>query len=112
MHEMSLTQGVIEICQHYSEGRRVKSVVIEIGSLSGVVPEAVEFCFEACARETEVEGARLEIRHLTAQGQCLECKTMQQIEQLYDPCSNCGSYMLEVISGKEMRVLEIEVEDG
>jgi hydrogenase nickel incorporation protein HypA/HybF len=103
---------MIDICQHYSEGRCVKSVVIEIGSLSGVVPEAVEFCFAACARETEVEGARLEIRRLAAQGKCLECNTMQQIEQMYDPCSNCGSFMIEVSSGKEMRVLEIEVDDG
>ena len=49
MHEMSLTESVVEIlCE---EGRRqgfarVKTVWLEIGTLSGVEPGAMEFCFD------------------------------------------------------------------
>ena len=57
MHEMSITQGIIDICEKHAGGRRVLSVDVEIGELSSVVPEAVEFCFEACSQGTLLEGA-------------------------------------------------------
>ncbi|SJZ35386.1 Hydrogenase-3 nickel incorporation protein HypA [Trichlorobacter thiogenes] len=111
MHEMSLTQGIVDICLQHSGGQRITTVVIEIGTLSGVVPEAVEFCFSACSSDTLAESARLEIRRLEAQGRCLDCSTLQPVERLYDPCRHCGSYALEILSGEEMRVVEIEVDD-
>ena len=55
MHEMSITQGVVDLCESHSGGRRVTSVTLEIGDLSGVVPDAIEFCFDACTRETQLE---------------------------------------------------------
>ncbi|MCE1225217.1 MAG: hydrogenase maturation nickel metallochaperone HypA [Geobacteraceae bacterium] len=111
MHEMALTQGIVDICLQHSAGQRITAVVIEIGTLSGVVPEAVEFCFAACRSDTLAESARLEIRRLEAQGRCLDCSTLQPVERLYDPCRHCGSYTLEILSGEEMRVVEIEVDD-
>lgn len=112
MHEMSLTQGIVDICLEHAGGRRIKQVLVEIGGLSGVVPEAVSFCFEATTSGTLAEGASLEIRHLKGSGQCLECSLTQPMERIYDPCSGCGSFAVEVTGGKEMRVLEIEVEEG
>ena len=111
MHELSITQGIVEICLQHAEGRDITLVVVEIGDLSGVVPEAVEFCFAACSVDTLAEAARLEIRRIDGKGRCLDCTAVQPIERLYDPCCHCGSYALEIVSGEEMRVLEIEVAD-
>ena len=111
MHEMALTQGIVDICLQHSAGQRITAVVVEIGTLSGVVPEAVEFCFAACSSGTLAESARLEIKRQEAQGRCLDCSTLQPVERLYDPCRQCGSYALEILSGEEMRVVEIEVDD-
>ena len=61
MHEMAITQGIIDLCLEHAVGRRIHSIDVEIGELSSVVPEAVEFCFEACSRDTLLEGARLVI---------------------------------------------------
>ena len=61
MHEMSITQGIIDLCLQHAGGRRVNSLEVEIGELSSVVPEAIEFCFEACSRDTLLEGAELVI---------------------------------------------------
>ena len=61
MHEMSITQGIIELCLEHAGGRRIRSLIVEIGELSSAVPEAIEFCFEACSRETLLEGAQLSI---------------------------------------------------
>lgn len=111
MHEMSITQGIVDICLQHAAGKPITSVVVEIGALSGVVPEAIEFCFAACSSETPAKAAKLEIRRTEGRGRCLDCGREQPMEQLYDPCQRCGSYALEILSGEEMRVVEIEVDD-
>lgn len=108
---MALTQGIVEICERNADGRRVILVVVEIGVLSGVVPESVAFCFEACSVGTVVEGANLQILQVTGRGQCLECRHEQPLERLFDPCCRCGSFRLLVVAGEELRVREIEIAD-
>jgi hydrogenase nickel incorporation protein HypA/HybF len=111
MHEMSITQGIIELCEKYAEGRRVLSVDVDIGELSSVVPNAVEFCFEACSQGTLLDGARLVIQRIPGRGCCQKCGADVQLLSLYDACTSCGEYGLTVTAGEEMRVREIEVED-
>lgn len=111
MHELALTQEIVETCERHAGGCPVTLVVVEIGVLSGVVPEAVEFCFVACSAGTLVEGARLQIERLPGRGQCLECRREQSLERLFDPCCHCGSYRIKVVDGEEMRVREIAVSD-
>jgi hydrogenase nickel incorporation protein HypA/HybF len=110
MHEMSLTQSVVEICEKNATGRRVTSVTLEIGSLAGVVPEAIEFCFDVCTRETLLEGASLIIERVRAQGRCQGCGADFAVSAAYDPCPVCGGYGVELLCGEELRVKELEVE--
>jgi hydrogenase nickel incorporation protein HypA/HybF len=110
MHELSLVQGVIEICEPHATGRRVLEVTLEIGALSGVVPEALEFCFEAVVRGTLLEGARLVIEKIPATGFCSSCRVVSTMETYFDPCPCCGAPVLELRSGDEMRVKDLEVE--
>lgn len=111
MHEMAITQGIIDICLRHSGNKKIISVIVEIGVLSGVVPEAVEFCFAACSNDTAAENSRLEIIKTCGLGRCIDCNTEQAVERLYDKCQICGSYAMEILCGEEMRVVEIEVED-
>lgn len=111
MHELSLTQGVVDICQKYAQGKRVSVVTLEIGRLSSVVPEAMEFCFTACSDGTLLEGAQLIIKRVDGRGFCEDCCKEQPVSQLYDPCSECGGYALRITAGDKMQVLEIDVED-
>ena len=48
-------------------------VVLEIGRLSGVVPDALRFCFEICAKDTILDGAALEIREIAGRAHCGAC---------------------------------------
>jgi hydrogenase nickel incorporation protein HypA/HybF len=111
MHEMSITQGIIDICEKYAGGRRILSVDVEIGELSSVVPDAVEFCFEACSQGTLLDGARINIIRMPGSGQCLECGADTPLAALFGACQRCGSYQVKVVSGEEMRVREIEVDE-
>jgi hydrogenase nickel incorporation protein HypA/HybF len=111
MHEMSITQGIIDICENHSGDRRVLSIDVEIGELSSVVPEAVEFCFEACSQGTLLEGAKLNIIRIAGRGHCLGCGGDTPLSALFGACQHCGGYRVKVVAGEEMRVREIEVDD-
>ncbi len=101
---------MVDICQQHAAGRRVSAVVLEIGALSGVVPEAVEFCFEACAQGTLLEGATLTIENIQGRGCCSGCGAEFPVRAYYDPCPACGGYGIAITAGEELRVKELEVE--
>ncbi len=111
MHEMSITQGIIDICEQHAAGKRVLSLDVEIGELSSVVPEAIEFCFEACSKGTLLEGARLNIIRIPGKGHCQDCGAETPLSAVFGACAQCGSYRVTIVSGEEMRVREIEVDE-
>jgi hydrogenase nickel incorporation protein HypA/HybF len=113
LHELSLTQNLIEIAEDHARRENatvITSVTIEIGSLSGVMPEAMEFAFEACTKDTLADGATLEIRHIPALGRCQKCGQECAMESLLDGCSACDSYALDILKGQEMALIEMEID--
>ena len=61
MHELAITQSVVDTIAERTSGARVTIVRLDIGKLSGVVPDAVAFCFDLVANGTPLDGAKLEI---------------------------------------------------
>ncbi|HUO54449.1 MAG TPA: hydrogenase maturation nickel metallochaperone HypA [Rhodoblastus sp.] len=113
MHEMSLTESVVEIlCEEANRQgfSRVKRVWLEIGALSGVEPEAMEFCFDVVTRGTLAEGAQLEIIRTPGQGWCLDCEKDVALSERFGTCPDCGGGRVQMTAGDEMRVKELEVE--
>lgn len=108
MHELSISQGIVEsVCEAVPDGQ-VLAVTVEIGALSGVVPDAVRFCFDACARGTRVEGARLEVIDVPGRGRCGSCQREVDMQELLAPCP-CGNPFLEILRGRELRIRSVEV---
>ena len=111
MHEMALAESIVQLVDEAAQGcARVRAVYLEIGRLAVVEKDALRFCFESVAQHTAAQGARLEIVDIDGLGRCTECGSELRIAALYDACPFCGSYRVEVISGDEMRVRELEVE--
>lgn len=113
MHEMSLAEGVLQLVEETArrEGaRRVKTVVLEIGRLSSVEPEAIRFCFEAVTHGTLAAGAALEIIDTPGTGWCLPCGESVPMSEHLGACPKCGSHQVQPTGGTEMKVKEIEIE--
>jgi hydrogenase nickel incorporation protein HypA/HybF len=108
MHELAITQDIVEILRERAGGRRVRRVVLEIGKLSSVLPDAVRFCFDLAAEGTPAEGAALEIVEPPGRGRCCSCGGEVVLERPFGRCS-CGSSDLEWISGEELKIREMEV---
>ena len=112
MHELGIAQNIVEIVQQAvpkDQTTAVRSVRIRVGPLSGVVPDSLEFCFQAIVNETEMQKARLAIEQLPAILNCRKCECRFETRDLEFFCQSCGSSDLELISGKELEVVEIEL---
>lgn len=113
MHEMSLAEGVLQLVEETArrEGAvRVKTVVLEIGRLSSVEPEALKFCFEAVTHDSIAAGATLAVIDVPGAGWCLPCGETVPLAEVFGACPKCGSHQVQATGGTEMRVKEIEIE--
>ena len=110
MHELGITQNIIAIVSEHAQGKKVQRVLLEIGKLSAIMPDAVRFCFDICAKGTIVEGATLEIWEIPGMARCRQCGATIPLEKPFGVCE-CGSVQLDLITGEELKIKEIEVEE-
>ncbi len=112
MHELSIVMGIIEIAEEELKKagkERVTLIELEIGSLSGVELEALDFAWEPAVRGTVLEQAERKIDYIEARAVCVDCNSSFKIEHIYDNCPVCGSYLKNIVKGKELRVKALEV---
>ncbi len=108
MHELSITQSVVDAVAEHTDGAAVASVHLRIGKLSGVVPDALRFCFELVTEGTGLQGATLVIDEPAGAGHCRTCGIDLELSDLILLCP-CGSADVDVTSGRELTVQSIEV---
>ena len=109
MHELSITQSIVDLVAERTAGRNVLAVHVRVGRLSGVVPDAMSFCFEIASAGTPVEGARLDIEETVGRITCRTCGSESTAEDLVRLCP-CGSADVEVVAGEELTVVSVELE--
>ena len=112
MHEMSIAQSLIEIIEEEMQkydARILRSVRINIGQMSAIVPNALSFCFEVITAGTELEGARLIMDIIPLKGCCHACEGEFEIKDYAFICPACGSTKIETIEGQNLSIVEIEV---
>jgi hydrogenase nickel incorporation protein HypA/HybF len=108
MHELGIAQQVIEIAAERSNGARISRIVLEVGRLAAVLPDALRFCFDAASEGTVAAGAELQIVEVPGVARCRKCGERVELERPYGRCC-CGCTDLEWISGEELRIKEMEV---
>ena len=111
MHELSIAEAVVAVADRHAAGRHVVAVDVRVGALRQVVPSALEFAFELVTQGTSLEGAELRIETVPAAGRCGACGAEGRLDWFPFVCTTCGSDGLELISGEELLVEAIEVDD-
>ena len=113
MHELSIAQAVVTIASRHADGRRVRRVELTVGHLRQVVPTALEFAFILLTDGTELEGAELVIEEVPVTGRCRACDAETTMSDFPLRCAACGGLDVELVSGEELLVdaLELEEED-
>ena len=111
MHEFSLVQNIIDIATDTAIRNQlvhVQSVEVEIGQVSGIVPEAMDFAWESARKDTLLHEASLVIKIIPLLVRCRTCGNEFHPDGLYETCPGCGNFNPEIISGKELRVTAIQ----
>jgi hydrogenase nickel incorporation protein HypA/HybF len=111
MHELGITQEIVDIVSDRVGGdARVKRIVLEIGKLTAVLPDAIRFCFDTVAEGSPLEGAELVIIETPGKARCRQCGRELVLEQPFGQCDECGNnYDLEWLAGDELRIRELEI---
>ncbi|MET1059606.1 MAG: hydrogenase maturation nickel metallochaperone HypA [Nocardioides sp.] len=105
---MALTLDVVDVVATRTAGRRVSCVRLDVGELTGVVPEALRFCFDLATQGTGLDGARLDIRVVPGRITCRDCGATTACADRILLCG-CGSADVAVVHGEELLVASVEV---
>jgi len=113
MHELSVTESVLEIACKYAEkaqAKKVTDIFLEIGRLSSIIDDSVQFYWDLISKDTLCEDAKLHFKRVPAQLICTECSHEYTLEEELMPCPNCGSARIKVLSGDEFNLDSIEIQ--
>jgi hydrogenase nickel incorporation protein HypA/HybF len=113
MHEMSIAQSLVDLLREEMEkagARKLRSVRLEIGRMSAIVPDALAFGFEVVTADTDMEGAELIMETVPLRGACRACDAEFEIENYAFECPRCGGNEIDTLSGQELAVREITVD--
>jgi hydrogenase nickel incorporation protein HypA/HybF len=108
MHELSITRNIVAIVSDCAHGRRVGRVTLEVGKLSGVMTDAIAFCFDIVVQDTVLEGATLDITEVEGRARCTACGAEFDMPTLYTACA-CGSRRLHRLQGEELKIKTMEL---
>ncbi|NOX16674.1 MAG: hydrogenase maturation nickel metallochaperone HypA [Chlorobi bacterium] len=113
MHEMSIALSIIELAESEAvkaNSKKIYDIELDIGTLSGVEIQSLEFAFEAVKSGTILESADVNLNIIQAEGLCGECGRTFAMQFVYDNCPICRSYNIKLLKGKELKLKSLNVE--
>jgi hydrogenase nickel incorporation protein HypA/HybF len=113
MHELSIMESALDLALAQARkagSQRIYSLRLRVGTLSGVVPEALEFAFEALSSGTLAEGATLTIESVPARFWCAGCLREFQSDNLFAECPVCHRPSGELRAGRELELASMEID--
>ena len=115
MHELSIAMSIIEGASQEAMSRggaQVHVVHLKLGPLSGVVKDALLFSYGLACEGTLLEGSQLVIEEVPVVVYCPDCKTEKTLDSIQRfCCPTCGALTPDVVSGKELELVAIEITD-
>jgi hydrogenase nickel incorporation protein HypA/HybF len=113
MHELSLIANLFEIMEEKAaekNAKKITHVVLQVGTLSGVVPDLLSTAFDIYKKDTMASEGELTIKEVPLKILCRDCKTEVVKDDFVFICSKCGSTNLKTLSGTELYLEKMELE--
>jgi len=112
MHEFSIMQAALETAAQKTRAAgatQIHRLTVRVGALSGVVPEALRFAFDALKDKSLAAQAELEIVEVPAIGWCADCAAEFAVAEINYECPRCHQPSGELRRGKEMELASLEI---
>lgn len=110
MHELSIAINIVDIVTEEAKKANsslISEIEIEIGSMSGVVIEALNFAMEEAVKKTKLINAKLRFIEVKAEANCSKCNNHFDVDDFFAVCPKCGSFETDITKGKELKIKKI-----
>jgi hydrogenase nickel incorporation protein HypA/HybF len=115
MHELSIAYSIVELAGERAQAanaRKVNTVHLRLGALSGVVKDALLFGWDVATENTLLANAHLQIEDLPVIVVCPQCRAEVVLPGSYPLyCPHCGATDTYMIQGNELELQSIEIEE-
>ncbi len=114
MHELSVTQSILDIAlRHAAEANvaRVTDLYLVIGKLSSFVDDSIQFYWDIISQETLCAGAKLHFERIPAKFHCMDCDQTFTLPGELAACPHCNGIQIKLLTGDEFHLQSIEVEE-
>ena len=113
MHELAITEGIINIINSEAEKQSftsVQEITLSVGEFSGLVPQCILEFFPLAAAGTIAENAKIVINTIHGEFKCSDCGYEGAIDRSNACCPECGSLSIKMTKGREFYVENLKVE--
>jgi hydrogenase nickel incorporation protein HypA/HybF len=110
MHELAITQSLLQLALRHAQGNRVTDLYIVVGRLSSFVDDSVQFYWDIISEGTAAAGAQLHFQRVPAEMECCACSHHYPLDADLMACPVCGSARVKLVSGDEFYLDAVEVE--
>jgi hydrogenase nickel incorporation protein HypA/HybF len=116
IHELSIALSIVDAVETALSAETnvtVETVHIQVGTLTGIVPEALAFSWEVATFESRLRGSQLSIETVPVRGLCPTCAVEQEISSLQSfRCPVCQASITQITGGNELEIVSVEVQDA
>ena len=110
MHELSVTQSVLDIAVKNAGTRKIKQINLVIGQFSSIVDDSIQFYWDIISKDTPAEGSILHFERIPGEMTCQACgHVFRPIGETFN-CPACSSPLVKITKGEEFQVDSIDVE--
>lgn len=114
MHESSIAHSILEIVEEQCAEKGcavVDALTVRLGKATGVMPESLQFAFDALKEPTRAKEAKMTIEIVPVGGNCRSCGKEFDVPdvQFIFSCPHCNSADFEMTRGREMEISDMEM---
>lgn len=116
MHELSIMSNILEIVIKHAQqngAKKVAKIHLSVGELSDYIPDWMQTYFDFASKDTIAEKAELVVESVKASMRCDDCSIQFNFnKQNWNfSCPQCSSPNVTIVSGRELTVKSIEIEE-
>lgn len=115
MHELYIAECILKSVRDSLPPQvacsAVDEVRVDVGRLDAVVPETLQFLFDAIKAGQDMPHAELKLTVIPVNCRCRECSLEFRITEPLFICTGCGSGKIDVLSGRGIRLTGITARD-
>ena len=114
MHELSVALRIVEALDEELAGEgedlQVMAVSIQVGTLTNIVPEALQFSWDLAVEDSLLRGSSLDIQIVDAMGYCPQCRLERTLTNLQSiRCPVCHTPITQITGGNDLEILTVEI---